>query len=559
MHSTSTSVAATVPDHRATVSRNRRWRWFLFAGGLVLAGALVAARGRNSAWFHRLLGGDPVDASALYTVEPTRLDITLTETGELRPRKSVKLKCEVDGQPSILFVVDESTHVRKGDLLIELTSESLTERLESEQMEVDKLTEALESAKADLEIQLNQNQSDIEKAQIDVEVAELDLKKYIEGDFQQRLKEIELDIQRTNMDIERKKIELDENTELLERGWVTQVQVDQIKYALDVLEMELARHNEAKRILLEYEKPMNLKQKQSALNRARAALEDQIKRAKQLARKKQSDVDRNTTLLKQRRRRLAKYEEQLKNCKIVAPCDGVVQYPNEGGWRFSSNTIAVGETVRKGQTLLELPDTSQMIVKTRIHEADRHLVREGMPCLITVTAAPGKTFTGKISKIDKFVDTENRWLNPNLKEHGAEILLDPTEVPLSPGESAEVRIIIASIDNALAVPVQCVFSRGARSFVFVDNGSGPQLREVRIGRANPTLVEVVEGLQAGDHVLMQADPKLIAMLPEARSAPATSATTGKPGVPRAPRRKARPPSRSTRPRGRRGGATRSGR
>ena len=546
MHSTTSSVSAGPLTDTRPVPAWRRRRWLFVLVAVLFAGGLIAARGRDASWFKRLLGTPGAKPAAWYTVEPVTMDITLSETGELRPRKSVKIKCEVDGQPSILFVVDESTHVKKGDLLIELTSESLTERLESEQMEVDKLAEALESSKADLQMQLNQNASDIEKARIDVEVAELDLKKYIEGDFQQRLKEIELDIQRTNMDIDRKKIELKENTELLERGWVTQYQVDQIKYSLDVLNMELDRHREAKRILLEYEKPMNLKQKRSALNRARAALNDQKQRAEQLARKKQSDVDRNATLLKQRRRRLAKYQEQLKNCKVFAPCDGIVQYPNEWGWRFSSGAIAVGETVRKGQTLLELPDTSRMIVKTRIHEADRHLVREGMPCLVTVTAVPGKTFTGKVSKIDKFVDTENRWLNPNLKEHGAEILLDPTEVALSPGESAEVKIIIATVKDALAVPVQCVFARGARNFVFLDAGAGPQPREVRIGRANPTMVEVLDGLRPGDRVLMQADEKLIAMLPEQRET--AQAPTKTPAVKKRTRqRKPRGSARHKRP------------
>ena len=95
------------------------------------------------------------------------------------------------------------------------------------------------------------------------------------------------------------------------------------------------------------------------------------------------------------------------------------------------------------------------------------------------STVPGESFTGKISKIDKFADSENRWLNPDLKEHGAEILLDATEAPLSPGDSAEVKILIDTIEDALVVPVQCVFTRGADSYVFLGSGGSAELTKVQ--------------------------------------------------------------------------------
>lgn len=529
------AVAAAYARQRVAPQRTlRRW-WLLAAGIVVLGGLTLGWRSSRTGWFDRLLGRTE-GARAFHVVEPVALSITLTEDGELKPRESVEIKCEVEGQSTILYVVDESAHVKKGDLLVELASDTLVDRLESEQMELRRIQADFEAATEELAIQKNQNASNIKKAQIDLEVAELDLRKYLEGDYEGQLLDIELKIQQTEMDIERKRTELEENLELKEKGWVTQNEVDQLDFALKVAEMQLERHKLSKEILLRYEKPMKEKQRRSAVDRAGEELVREEARAQSREKKSQARVDQYQDQLQQRQRRCKRVEEQLAKCKMYAPTDGVVQYPSEGGWRWGSDRIAAGEKVHEGQTLVVLPDTSQMLVKTRIHEADRHLVGEGLYCVVTVPAVPGKSFTGQIAKIDKFADSENRWLNPDLKEHGAEILLDPSDAPLSPGDSAEVKILIDTIEDTLAVPVQCAFTRGSRSFVFVDRGGEAELVEVTFGRSNTSMIETVKGLSAGDRVLMQADEQLLAKLPaieagEAEAelfAPPTPTPAGKP-------------------------------
>lgn len=478
----------------------------------MLGAAALILRSPATSWVTRLLGRD-ASTAAFYATEPMRLNITLTEDGELKPRESVDIKCEVEGQSTILFVVEESTKVSKGDLLVELASDTLVERLESEQMQLRKIEADLKSAEADLEIQQTQNASDIKGAEIDLNVARLDLEKYLKGDFPKQSKAIELDIKQTGMDISWKQEELQKNLKLKEKGFVTKMQVEQLEFALEKLEMTLQRHELSKEILLKYEHPKMEMQKQSAADRAREELDRVKRRAESRVERAQARVDQYKDQLQQRQRRCQRVEEQLKKCKMYAPTDGIVQYPSYGNWRWTSDRIAAGQKVHEGQTLLVLPDTSQMIASTRIHEADRHLVTEGLPCVVTVPAAPGDTFTGKIAKIDKFAESESRWLNPDLKEHGAEVLLDATEAALSPGDSAEVKILIDTIEDVLAVPVQCVFARGSRSFVFAQNGGTPEVTEVTLGRSNTNMIEIMDGLQPGDRVLMHADEGLLAKLP----------------------------------------------
>ena len=522
MNSSSKPLSATLPPtsyaRRGFPSARTLRRWWYVAAGVVFLGALVLiGRSMAGTWLKHLMGRDD-GLTTYHVVEPVTLSITLTEDGELKPCESINIKCEVEGQSTILSVVPESTRVKKDDLLVELASDQIQDRLKAKELELDGVQADHDAAVEELAIQTNQNASNLKKAEIDLAVAELDLQKYLEGDFQGRLKEINVQIQQSEMDIERQERELEENRELADKGWVTLNDIQQREFALTVAKMQLERHKLSKKILLDYELPKNEKQKRSDVDRASEELEREKQRGESRQKKSEARVRQYSRQLENIREGVDKLRKQLEKCKIYAPADGVVQYPHENPWGWSSERIAAGEKAYEGQTLVVLPDTSRMLVSTRIHEADRHLVQEGLPCVVTVPAVPGKAFTGKITKIDKYAESESRWLNPDLKEHGAEILLDPVEAPLSPGDSAEAKILIDTLENVLAVPVQCVFTRGARSFVFARRGGTDEMVEVKLGRSNTNLVEVASGLGAGDQVLMKADERLLAMLPTAEAA-----------------------------------------
>jgi len=525
-----TALPASYPGHKAVPKRTvRRW-WILAAIVVLIAGLTLGLRSVAVSWVERLMGREEA-SGAYHVVEPTTLQITLAEDGELKPRESAEIKCQVEGQSTILYVVDESARVEKGDLLVELASDELEERRRSKQMEVDRIQADYDAAVAELEIQRNQNEANIQAAEINLKVAELDLEKYLKGDFVGQLKAIDLQIEQTEMEIRRKETDLEENRELAAKGWVTSNEIEDYEFALKVAQMQLERHQLSKEILLNYERPKVEMQRTSAVDRARSALQDEQKRAKSREDKSVARVRQYTAQLENSREGLAKIEKQIKNCKMYAPTDGVVQYPVNDRHRWGGGErIAAGERVYEGQTVVVLPDTSQMLVTTRIHEADRHLLRQGLPCLVTVPAVPGESFTGTIGKIDKFADSENRWLNPDLKEHGAEILLDESDAPLSPGDSAEVKILIDTIEDTLAVPVQCVFTRGADSYVFVGSGGAVDPVKVTLGRSNTSMVQVLEGLEGGQRVVMHADEQMLARLPTVGTAVAENhAVLARPG------------------------------
>lgn len=511
-----TGTESVLPTSYARLARPRASalrRWWRPAAGLV---AVLGLASVLLAWRLGLYpgAGAGLSGATVFTVQPTDLLVTLKEDGELKPRESIELRNEVEGTSTILFIVPESTRVQKGDLLVELASDQLKERYDTEMLALRTTQAACEAAVQDLAITENENASRQKKAEIDRDVAELELRQYLEGEFQQKLKDAEIAIKQTKQEILRKQEELGKNRRLQERGFVSSSKVEQLEFELAKAQMTLEKNELAMKILLEYDHPKMEKQKRSVVNQTSQEYEREQKRCQSRKAQALARVEEQKAALAMREKRVARLAEQLNKCRIVAPVDGVVQYAGgEGNWRWGGEPLAVGQKVYEGQMLIILPNTTQMLVSTRIHEADRHHVREDLPCEVRVPAVPGRVFTGRISKIAKFADSANRWLNPNLKEHATEILLDQTDAPLSPGDSAEITIFIAHLSNVLAVPVQSVFARGSRSFVFVQRGLSVEPVEVKLGRSNASLVEVVEGLAQGDRVLMHVEDRYVAMLP----------------------------------------------
>lgn len=509
-------TTAYAPRPRRMSRRQRRW---MRAGGVTVVAMLIVASAAGPLGLWNGVFGSVKPDGDVYVVRPTTLNVVLKEDGELKPVNSVDVKCQVQGQGlsrslTIKWIVDESAHVKKGDLLVELASDEMKDRVETEEMELRRIVSQLEEAEQALKITQSENASAIKKAEIDLEVAQLELKRYIEGDYEKQKREINIAIQQADMDVRQLEEELRNSKILREKDFVTKARVEELDDALKKAKMTLDKHRLALDILEKYERPKSEIQKRSAVERATEELKRERQRADSREKQALAKLEDQRETLKIRQGRLDRTKAQLANCRIYAPVDGMVQYGESGGRRrWSENRIAPGEQVYPGQTLLSIPDTSQMMVTTRIHEADRHKVHEGMPCLVRVPAVPGRTFVGRLSKIAQFADSERSWLNPELKEHAAEILLEQTDAPLSPGDTAHIEILVEEVRDVLAIPVQCVFARGSKRFVFVHHGHSTDAVEVKTGRSSLTMIEITEGLMPGQQVVMAPTEKMLAALP----------------------------------------------
>ena len=191
-------------------------------------------------------------------------------------------------------------------------------------------------------------------------------------------------------------------------------------------------------------------------------------------------------------------------------------YFSGGGRHFmmGDNQIKEGASVHERQTLLSLPDTSEMIVKVRVHEAKTDKLQLGQTAVVTVEGMPGRQFSGRVSKIAVLADSQNRWLNPDLKEYETEIKLDPTDVPLKPGVTAHVEILVESVTDKLAIPVQSVYTRGGRRYVFSGNRGDASPIAIKLGAIGTEWAEITEGLSGSETILLAFSDEHKRLIPD---------------------------------------------
>jgi RND family efflux transporter MFP subunit len=186
---------------------------------------------------------------------------------------------------------------------------------------------------------------------------------------------------------------------------------------------------------------------------------------------------------------LEQAEVQRSFTVLHAPIAGVV----------ASVATQEGETVAAGlnaPTFLTIIDLNRLQVDTYVDEVDIGKVRVGQKVSFTVDAYPARDFTGSVVAI-----YPNATIQDNVVKYIAAVRIADGHGALRPEMTANVRIALEERE-VLAVPVRAVRRVDGRSVVYVGDAARPEARPVRIGWRDGNFVEVVEGLSAGERVLL---------------------------------------------------------
>lgn len=491
----------------------RRGRLLLLL--LIVTGAASAGYLHWGSWW----SAPPDESIQLFTVTPRSFPIILREKGELQAANSIDIRCELEGRSTIIFIVDEGTNAQKGDLLVELASDEIDERIREAEIREASARAAYETTVKEYEILQDDNASTIRKSELEFRLAELALEKYREGEQIQQRQTAELAFEKAKSVRDRAKDNLADSEELFGQGFLTRLELEDDRFDVYESEIELKKAKLALEVLDKYTIPMELQQKQADLDEARKELIRTKKSASAKEAKQLADVEAKKSELELIQDKLTKYRDQKAKAKIVAPADGLVVYARSGRWWRNDTRIEKGAQVYERQSLIELPDTSSMKVVIRVHEAKTEMLKEGLPTTVEIEGFSGKTFPGTISKIAVLADSQNRWLNPNLKEYETEVLLDGEFSELKPGITAHVQILVTELTDVLAVPVQAVFAQGEDYYVFEPGEDGPEPLPITIGQASNEYVEVESGLTEGDRVYLVITDAMKRMLDEDEDAP----------------------------------------
>ena len=177
---------------------------------------------------------------------------------------------------------------------------------------------------------------------------------------------------------------------------------------------------------------------------------------------------------------------------LVSPISGIVIERNG----------TIGATVGPDANVFKIIDISSVWVDANVFEKDLQRVRPGLEVKVLVTAFPQTPFAGRVILVSSVVDPETRSVKVR------------TEVPnpdgrLKPDMFANVRIITDSHGTAISIPQAAVLDDGGKSIVFVGEGDGYKKRQVTTGIQGNDRIEIIDGLQVGDKVVVKGNYLLL--------------------------------------------------
>ncbi len=202
---------------------------------------------------------------------------------------------------------------------------------------------------------------------------------------------------------------------------------------------------------------------------------------------------------------------RLSKTVIRAPFDGMI------GLR----KISPGAYVKPGDDIVALESLGAMKLDFRVPET--YLARLAVDQRLTarVDAYPEQSFEGTIYAIEPALDEETRTVLLRAR-------LPNPHNQLRPGLFARVSLILERRENALVVPEQAIVPVGQTTFVYRVADGKAVMTPVKLGLRRPGLVEILEGLSAGDLVVTDGQLKIrdgaaVTVLPltETQPAPAT--------------------------------------
>jgi len=186
---------------------------------------------------------------------------------------------------------------------------------------------------------------------------------------------------------------------------------------------------------------------------------------------------------------LAKSGEAKRTLTFRSPVTGIV----------TEKKALQGMRFMPGEMLYQIADLSAVWVIADVFEQDIGQVKVGAKARIRINAYPDKVFDGRIAYVYPTLKAETRTVSVRVE------LTNPGGL-LKPGMFAQMELPVGAQDKVLTVPDSAVIDSGTRRIVLVQLRQGRfEPREVKLGARSDNYIEVLEGVRAGEQVVVAAN------------------------------------------------------
>ncbi|MCA9190626.1 MAG: efflux RND transporter periplasmic adaptor subunit [Planctomycetales bacterium] len=489
-------------------------RWSLLG---IAVGAILAISWQNN-WF---LPSAKSNYGQLltYTVVSRDLPITVIERGNLESQTNIQVFCEVEdvrsdginGTP-IVWIIPNGSSVAQGDLICELDSTAIQSELDEQILDTEEARSACLQAESNVESQSIQNETAEDKAELDFQLAQLELNMFLDPEkgsqqlaveaIKRQLDDLNNDILAAEMNLKLRRNEKVGIESLFKLGYAGKSEKDRSElsylqaegdYAAQLNKLQTQMATLAK--LESFDRQM----KQLELEGKVGTAEQNLKQVQvtNIAKMEQmrAILSARREQLQKEEERLRRYTDQLAKCRIYAPQEGMVAYATSS----RDEEIREGAPIRPRQHILSIPNLRQMQVVTNIHESSLDRVQPGLKATITVDAFADRSYTGTIKSVAVLPE---RNYYTDTKTYATVVTIDDEVYQLKPGMTAVCEVHVDYIPDVHAVPVQAIVQREGQTWLYIEKEGSPVRQEVTLGASNDQYVAVTEGIHEGDNVIL---------------------------------------------------------
>lgn len=438
-----------------------------------------------------------------YTVQKGPFEMKIRERGTIKALRNVMISSQlITEQGKIIRLIPEGTYVKEGDLLVEFDKSVFLEKIDRYETDLVHSRAELIQSREDLKASQARVEQTVKKARDEIILAELNLKDLNEGSGPLRVERAKFDVDRARARYEKLKRDFAEFTELVKEGYVSQAEVDAIGQSMQEEKTQYEFSEAEYNTLVKFTYPSQLESAKARLRAAKDSVEKLRETSSYNLASAEAGVQRAKGMIQSKELKLKQTREDLEKTDVRAPIEGFVVYPDLF-FRGSSDRrkVEVGDVVLNTQNVIQIPDTSKMLVDTRIREVDIYKVQPEQEVDIRVDAYPDLVLAGKVSQIGTLAVEDNAG-GTGGKFFNLQVLLKDADQRLRPGMTARVEVLVDSLPEALLVPVEAVFEKGDQTVSYVLKRGKIMERVIEPGKSNEDFIVIRSGLADGERVLL---------------------------------------------------------
>ncbi|NUR88694.1 MAG: HlyD family efflux transporter periplasmic adaptor subunit [Nonomuraea sp.] len=185
---------------------------------------------------------------------------------------------------------------------------------------------------------------------------------------------------------------------------------------------------------------------------------------------------------------------------------GGQQLPATSTGGGAQTPIATGVPVSAGDEIATVTDVSKLTLSANVDETDVLLVKRGAQAAVELDAVPGATYTAAVTGVGvtPMEGTTGGVSYPVQLRLGAGTLDGGGAAPTpKPGMSAVARLTVRQAPDAVAAPASAIVTSGRESVVWLVRNGTAERRVVKLGAQGDAVVEISQGLNVGDRIVVK--------------------------------------------------------